>query len=133
MHKIRQEVVLKTASAHLPKDAHNTNVSTIPWKLEAAQKTFIAGTEDLKDAQELTKRLEGVAEYLAGMEKRIKDHKSEAGTLSKTYPDMSISVQEKMYTIKSTFIKCKYGASIHSKNVYKSSDTLVAKDCLFRK
>jgi len=52
--------------------------------------------KDLKDAQELTKRLEGVAEYLAGMEKRIKDHKTEAGTLSKKYPDMSISVQEKM-------------------------------------
>ena len=29
--------------------------------------------KDLKDAQELTKRLEGVAEYMAGMEKRIKE------------------------------------------------------------
>ena len=31
--------------------------------------------KDLKDVQELIKRMDGVAEYLTGLEKRLKNHK----------------------------------------------------------
>ena len=53
VHKIRQGILVhKRASAQHPKDARNTNVSTIPLRLEAAQKIFIVGMEDSKDAQD---------------------------------------------------------------------------------
>ena len=39
--------------------------------------------KDLKDVQELTKKTEGVAEYLAGTEKRIAEHHSVAQDLSR--------------------------------------------------
>lgn len=39
--------------------------------------------KDLKDVQELTKKTEGVAEFLAGTEKRIAEHQSVFGNLSR--------------------------------------------------
>merc|ERR1711892_485679 len=60
--------------------------------------------KDLKDAQELTKRLDGVAEYLSGMDQRIKDHKTDAVSLTKKYPDMSLAVQEKMSMLDETWV-----------------------------
>ena len=61
--------------------------------------------KDLKDAQELTKRLEGVAEYLSDMDKRNKDHKKEAASLTQKYPDMSPAVEEKMDMLASKLLK----------------------------
>merc|ERR1711892_192516 len=60
--------------------------------------------KDLKDAQELTKRLDGVAEYRSGMDQRIKDHKTDAVSLTKKYPDMSLAVQEKMSMLDETWV-----------------------------
>merc|ERR1711892_880048 len=60
--------------------------------------------KDLKDAQELTKRLDGVAEDLSGMDQRIKDHKTDAVSLTKKYPDMSLAVQEKMSMLDETWV-----------------------------
>ena len=39
--------------------------------------------KDLKDVQELTKKAEGVAEFLAGTHKRIDEHHAVAADLSK--------------------------------------------------
>ena len=39
--------------------------------------------KDLKDVQELTKKAEGVAEFLAGTHKRIEEHHAVAADLSK--------------------------------------------------
>ena len=39
--------------------------------------------KDLKDVQELTKKAEGVAEFLAGTHKRIDEHHTVAADLSK--------------------------------------------------
>jgi len=52
--------------------------------------------KDLKDVQELSKKLDSVTEYLSSMSQRITDHKSDAATLTKKYPDMLTAVKEKM-------------------------------------
>ena len=59
--------------------------------------------KDLKDVQELTKKTEGVAEFLAGTEKRIAEHQSVSADLSRRYPDMSSEVEGKMAAMADTW------------------------------
>jgi spectrin beta len=50
---------------------------------------------DLKDVQDILKRLEAVNEYMSGLEKRIKEHKAVSQELVTQYPDMTDTVREK--------------------------------------
>ena len=52
--------------------------------------------KDLNDVQELIKKVETVVEYMAGIEKRIGDHKAVSSKLINDYPDMTGEVKEKM-------------------------------------
>ena len=56
--------------------------------------------KDLKDVQELFKRIESVVEYMSGLEKRIADHEAVSADLVTKYPDMTTSVKEKMDTLR---------------------------------
>merc|ERR1719347_742959 len=51
---------------------------------------------DLKNVQELIKKAEEVSEYLAGVDKRIKDHITTSNKLIRSYPDMTPVINEKM-------------------------------------
>merc|ERR1719228_1695946 len=59
--------------------------------------------KDLKDVQELSKKTEGVAEFLAGTQGRIKEHHSVSAELSQRYPDMVTEVEQKMASLTETW------------------------------
>ena len=59
--------------------------------------------KDLKDVQEMTKKIDTVAEYMGGVEKRFKDHKKDAATLINNHPDMSDTVNVKIETLENIY------------------------------
>ena len=59
--------------------------------------------KDLKDVQEMSKKIDTVAEYMGGVEKRFKDHKKDAATLINNHPDMSDTVNVKIETLENFY------------------------------
>ena len=59
--------------------------------------------KDLKDVQEMSKRVDTVQEYMAGVDKRFQDHKKDAATLINNHPDMSTTVSVKVETLETVY------------------------------
>ena len=57
--------------------------------------------KDLKDVQEISKKIETVTEYMNGVDKRFNDHKTVAATLINNHPDMSERVGSKIEALES--------------------------------
>ena len=57
--------------------------------------------KDLKDVQDISKKIEAVTEYMNGVAKRFNDHKTVAATLINNHPDMSESVGTKIEALES--------------------------------
>ena len=59
--------------------------------------------KDLKDVQEMSKKIDTVAEYMGGVEKRFNDHKKDAASLINNHPDMSDTVSDKINMLESIY------------------------------
>ena len=59
--------------------------------------------KDVKDVQEMSKRVDSVAEYMRGVDKRFQDHKNDAATLINNHPDMSETVSTKLSSLESIY------------------------------